>query len=77
MSTIRVMHPEFSESKLVFIENYKFDGKTIDEWETELEHCSGLNSEGKPIWYDVMNRLTDATAMAEVMYDSQRNNSGC
>lgn len=77
MTTIRAMHPTYSDEKIKFMEEYKHEGKTIEEWENELEHCNGLNENGKPLWYDLMAKITDATAFAEISYDYRTQSYGC
>lgn len=41
-------------------EEFKYMGKTIAEWEAELEKVEGLDEKGNPAWWNIQARLEEA-----------------
>jgi hypothetical protein len=42
------------------MKNLKYNGKTIEEWNKELENVEGLDENGNPKWWNVQANLEDA-----------------
>jgi len=49
------------------MEDFKFKGKTIKEWENELETVEGLNENNEPNWWKVQSNLIDATILKKLL----------
>jgi hypothetical protein len=51
-----------------FIKNYKYRGKTSDEWNNLEKTCSGFDNEGNPMWHEYMANATYAETFAKFLY---------
>ena len=52
------------------MEEYKFKGKTIAEWEEEVKNAEGLDANGHPNWWKPQKNLEDATAYTQLMEEA-------
>jgi hypothetical protein len=49
------------------MEDFKFKGKTIEEWEKELDEANGFDEKGNPEWWNAQANLEDATVFKKLM----------
>lgn len=67
MSVVREMYKnEFSEKELDFIINYKYKGKTADEWNEESKFTEGVDEKGNQKWMNCLANATDAIVCAKL-----------
>ena len=52
------------------MEEYKFKGKTIAEWEEEVKNAEGLDEDGHPNWWKAQANLEDAVAYNQLMEEA-------
>ncbi len=77
----RLEKGEVSEEDLKFIENYKYKGKTQDQWLDLVERCQGTHKNGNPKWYRFMDNAIYADVIAnlfliknQIIYDEIKEN---
>ena len=63
---LRNTHPGmYSEEKIQFIKEYKYMGKTIDEWIAEADRVKDdVDENGVPLWWEFMHNAEDALTEA-------------
>ena len=59
-------YEKFTEEEIEFIKNFKYKGKTADEWIYECNNSSGLDETGNPAWYKFLSNATDTITLAKV-----------
>ena len=52
------------------MEEYKFKGKTIAEWEEEVKNAEGLDEKGKPKWWEAQAELENAVTYVKLMEEA-------
>ena len=52
------------------MEEYKYKGKTIAEWEEEVKNAEGLDEDGHPNWWKAQANLEDAMAYNQLMEEA-------
>ena len=52
------------------MEEYKFKGKTIAEWEEEVKNADGLDKDGHPNWWKAQAELENAVAYTQLMEEA-------
>lgn len=57
---------EFNEEELNFIINFKFKGKTADEWYEESKVVEGVDEKGNQQWMTCLSNATDAIICAKL-----------
>lgn len=55
----------YSEEKIQFIKEYKYMGKTVDEWVAEADKViDDVDENGVPLWWEFMHNAEDALTVA-------------
>lgn len=49
---------------------YKFKGKTIVEWEEEVKKADGLNEDGHPNWWKAQTDLENVVTYVKLMEEA-------
>lgn len=52
------------------MEEYKYKGKTIVEWEEEVKNAEGLDEDGHPNWWKPQAELTNAITYVKLMEEA-------
>ena len=58
-------------SKEEYISKFVYEGKTINEWEEEVEKVEGLDEERKPKWWKPQANATYGRVFAKMFYENQ------
>lgn len=67
MSITREMFKtEFNEKELDYIVNFKFKGKTADEWYEESNLVKCVDEKGNYMWMSCLANATDAIVCAKL-----------
>ena len=60
---------KYTDEEIDYIKNFKYEGKTADEWIDRVKDCKELDEFGNPVWYICQVNAETALELARLKFE--------